>query len=83
MLTGDNISLLDCYNMEKKPRNRVDKYKSLKKKKRKGFKGVSYHELKKTEASSSCIFATSVDSEDIYGDDDQNSTTSHSCFRHQ
>ena len=31
--------------MEKKPGNREDKYKSLKKKKRKGFKGVSYHEF--------------------------------------
>ena len=34
---------------EKKPRLRVDKYKSLKKRKRKGFHGINYHDMKKKE----------------------------------
>ena len=36
--------------MEKKVRNRVDKYKSSRKRKRKGFCGISYHDLKKRKS---------------------------------
>ena len=36
--------------LKKKPRHCVDKYKSLKKKKRKGFNGTPYHEGKRNSS---------------------------------